>query len=142
MRPTCTSPHSLWVCCNHRLCVPVTPSLRGVMHSRRSPNTYVVAPRSTGFRHTGQRSSTQPRTANTVNFGTGSLPPEQTKRHSESRDFSKIVALCFWGWKAATQTFGWQAVVIRQRKRKRLRAGGIIGHVTNQGEILGWQAGG
>jgi hypothetical protein len=49
---------------------------------------------------------------------------------------------CFWGWKAATQTFGWQAVVIRQRKRKRLRAGGIIGHVTNQGEILGWQAGG
>jgi len=38
---------------------------------------------------TGQRSSTQPRTANIVNSGTGSFPPGQTKRHSELRDFSK-----------------------------------------------------
>jgi len=47
------------------------------------------APHGTGFRHAGQRSSTQPRTANTVNFGTGSWPLEQTKIHTESRNFSK-----------------------------------------------------
>jgi len=49
------------------------------------------APRGTGSGHKEHRSSTQPRTANRVNFRTGSLPPGQTKRHSESRDFSKTL---------------------------------------------------
>jgi len=61
-------------------CLPALPEQISVVFG---------APRSTSFRHKGHRSSTQPRTANTVNFGTGSLPPEQTKRHSGSRDFSK-----------------------------------------------------
>jgi len=47
-----------------------------------------VAQSGTSFKHKEPRFSTQPGTANNVNFGTGSLSPEQTKRHSDSRDLN------------------------------------------------------